>query len=280
MTFSERMGIIERSTLLQRDSMTAELRNSLWNVLYDGVWRSHQLSYSKYGDSGITLFGRELWIHFFKRPVDRMPSHPSSIHAEIRTFYFDAPWHRVYDFIEFVLISCKLMKLTTFPNKLRHQLNSVLARELAGFRIIENRLVPITDQNEIDEVAEAIAESPYAGARGHLRQALDLMSNREAPDYRNSIKESISAVESAAREITGKTKATLGDALREIEKSGEIHGALRAGFTSIYGYTSDAHGIRHGMIDVANVSVADAKYFLVACAAFVNYLVAKNAGAA
>jgi hypothetical protein len=39
---------------------------------------------------------------------------------------------------------------------------------------------------------------------------LQKLADRENPDYRNSIKESISAVESAAQEITGDTGATLG----------------------------------------------------------------------
>jgi len=274
-TFSERMGIVERSTLLQRDGMNADLRNSLWNVLDSKIWNSRNFVYAQHGEPRIVGFSKALWFDFFKRPVDERPERNHRILEEIRSFYFEAPWNRVYDFIEFILIICEDPK---FP-QLRNYLNIILERELAGFRVIEDRFVPITDQNEIEEVAEAIAESPYAGARAHLRQALEHMSNREAPDHRNSIKESISAVESAAREITGNPKATLGDALREIEKSGEMHGALKAGFSAIYGYTSDADGIRHGMIEVADVSMADAKYFLVACAAFVNYLVAKNAAA-
>ena len=275
MTFSERMGIVERSTLLQRDSMNSELRNSLWNVLDQEVWNSNGFLYRQHGRAHIDDFSQAVWFHYFKRPADERPDRTHRILEEIRGYFFNAPWNEVYDFLEFVLIACSEDR---FRN-LRWLLNSILRRELSGYRIIEDKFVPITDQYEIEEISEAIADSPYAGARTHLRQALEHMSNREAPDYRNSIKEAISAVESAAREITGNPQATLGDALREIEKSVKIHGALRTGFSALYGYTSDADGIRHGMVDVANLTVADAKYFLVACAAFVNYLVAKHAAA-
>ncbi len=39
-SFRERMGIVEVSTVLQHDSMSQELRNSLWNVLYRHIWIS------------------------------------------------------------------------------------------------------------------------------------------------------------------------------------------------------------------------------------------------
>ena len=46
-------------------------------------------------------------------------------------------------------------------------------------------------------------------------------------------------------------------------------------FVAIYGYTSDADGIRHAMIDDSKCDFEDAKYMLVSCSAFVNYLIMK-----
>jgi hypothetical protein len=43
------------------------------------------------------------------------------------------------------------------------------------------------------------------------------MSDWDNPDYRNSIKESVSAVETAAKFVTG--EGTLGSALNKIEKT-------------------------------------------------------------
>ena len=43
-------------------------------------------------------------------------------------------------------------------------------------------------------------------------------------DYRNSIKESISAVEAMARLVAENPKATLADALKAIERRGALHG--------------------------------------------------------
>ncbi len=114
-----------------------------------------------------------------------------------------------------------------------------------------------------------------------MRTALSKLSDRKNPDFRNSIKESISAVESLCQKITGKPKATLGDALKAIEKNGRVnlHSALKRGYEAIYGYTSDADGIRHAMSEQSNCDFADAKYMLVSCSAFINYLIEKSAKA-
>lgn len=75
--------------------------------------------------------------------------------------------------------------------------------------------------------------------------------------------------------LTG-TSATLGAALKKLEENGVIiHGAMRSAFSQLYGYTSDANGIRHGGIDFTNAPAEDAKYMLVSCSAFVNYLIEK-----
>ena len=54
-----------------------------------------------------------------------------------------------------------------------------------------------------------------------------------------------------------------------------IHPAMENAFSSLYGYTSDENGIRHGGIDFSNAPAEDAKYMLVSCSAFVNYLIEK-----
>ncbi len=46
----------------------------------------------------------------------------------------------------------------------------------------------------VKEVEEAL-ECRYTPVKRHLSNALELLSDRENPDYQNSIKESITAVE-------------------------------------------------------------------------------------
>lgn len=78
-----------------------------------------------------------------------------------------------------------------------------------------------------------------------------------------------------AKIVANEPKATLGDALKALERNGKLHPALKEAFLKLYGYTSDAQGIRHALVDEANLSQADARYFLVVCSAFINLLKAQ-----
>ena len=118
-------------------------------------------------------------------------------------------------------------------------------------------------------------ETPLKPVRVHLEKSLELLSDRKSPDYRNSIKESISAVEAICRLITKDKKATLGQALKEVETKVGLHGALKNAFSNLYGYTSSADGIRHALLDEPKLSFEDAKFMLVSCSAFINYLISK-----
>ena len=154
-------------------------------------------------------------------------------------------------------------------------LDPTTKRELSGYRFVSGRLTDITNAQELEMLETALTDSQFAGVDTHLQQALNLYAKREKPDYRNSIKESISAVESMAKIVSREPKATLGDALKVIEKNGLLHKSLKQGFLSLYGYTSAADGIRHAIMEKSELSSADARYFLLSCTSFVNYLKAQ-----
>lgn len=268
MKFSERIGLFQVDTSLQTHEINDNLRNSLWNVLDVFIWSRERFLWVQYGNADIEDFSKSLWFHYFKKPIDTRPDSTYDILEAIRRYYFKCNWYEVYEFIEFVLLEMKNKRLNS-------AINIMLERELSGYRFIETAFVPVTDEIEVEAVQKALTEGPFSGVRAHLQQALQHLARHDTPDYRNSIKESISAVESMAREVTGNPKATLGDALAILEKDGKLHPALKRGFAAIYGYTSDEEGIRHAMLDEPQLSVSDAKFFLVSCATFINYLKSK-----
>ena len=160
------------------------------------------------------------------------------------------------------------------------QMNSVFERKYVGYRFINGEISPISDEFEIRAINEAI-DNIHENVKIHISNANSLLSNRENPDYENSIKESITAVEAMAEIITGENgkSASLGNMLKKLKDSGiYIHKALEEAFNKLYGYTSDASGIRHaGEIGGPNSTFDEAKYMLVACSAFVNYLMGISA---
>lgn len=268
MKFSQRIGIIPVEATLQTQGMNDALRNSLWNVLDVFIWRRDRFLYAQHGSADIEEFSRRLWFHYFKKPMDSRPDRAHRILEAIREYYFGCSWYAIYDFLEYVLLVEK-------NNRLNSAINNILERELSGYRFVESAFIPVTDELEVEAVQKALAEGPFSGVHAHLKAAVQHLARRENPDYRNSIKESISAVESMAREVTGNPKATLGDALAILEKNGHLHSALKKGFSAIYGYTSDEAGIRHAMLEEPNLTVSDAKFFLISCSTFINYLKAK-----
>lgn len=158
--------------------------------------------------------------------------------------------------------------------------NLYLKREYVGYRFIDGQLTPISDEYELEAVKQAL-NNPYSPVYEHLSKANKLLGDRTSPDYENSIKESISAVEALCEILTGITgkEASLGKMLKKLEDNGVvIHAGLKAAFNMLYGYTSDANGIRHaGNIGGPSSTFEEAKFMLVSCSAFVNYLIAVSA---
>lgn len=182
-------------------------------------------------------------------------------------------WYVIFDFIERYLAISK----SDTVKKMTEVFNKILEDEVSAYRIVDKQVVPITNESELSTITEA-KNSKYQPVSIHISKALDLYADRKNPDYENSIKESISAVESMCCIITGMSGAgaTLGKAIKKLKDKGvHIHSAMESAFTSLYGYTSDEGGIRHGSIDFSNAPSEDAKFMLVSCSAFVNYLIEK-----
>lgn len=158
--------------------------------------------------------------------------------------------------------------------------NIILEREYIGYRFVDGIIVPISNIHEVSAIQESL-DNKYRPVSEHIAKANKFLANRANPDYENSIKESISAVEALCEVITGVKgkEATLGNMLKKLEKSGvEIHKGLKAAFNILYGYTSDANGIRHaGDIGGPASTFEEAKFMLVSCCAFINYLTALSA---
>lgn len=256
MRFSERKGYREISKIIQSDSIDADLRTALWNIFY-----TKALIYFR----NVNDFKKIYWSTYEKNTLDSLPN---NLTENIKQIILSGPWYEVYDLLEFVLNYHEL-------NQLAPLVNETLEKHLAAYRFINGVISDITDSQEIEMLEEVLADEDFPNVKAHLQRSLELLSDRKSPDYRNSIKESISAVESIAREIANKPAATLGEALKEIEKKGDFHKALKEGFLKLYGYTSDANGIRHAMMDEPNLTADDAKFFLLVCTSFINYLKTK-----
>lgn len=262
MSFSERMGFVPERKI-QIESMDDRLQNRLYNFCIEII-----------GDRNIDAINMiNCIIDYIGMRVD------DDINYSIiqQTLSDKSKWYLSYDIIEYALSYYQNYN-NSFDDEAYEfyveELNDILKEEKSGYRMVDGKFVPITDENELKEIQDAM-HSEFDSVDQHIKKALTLYSNRDKPDYENSIKESISAVEAMCCIITGMKgkNATLGEALKKLEENGvHIHGAMKSGFSSLYGYASDENGIRHGGIDFVNAPEEDARYMLVSCSAFVNYL--------
>jgi hypothetical protein len=273
--FSERIGAKSSPTSIQLEGMSEALRNSLWNLIY------HLYEADYFHDR---VYWYKVAVHvaryFLKVPVDEVPNDDYESCIYIKKNFYQLKWYEVYDLIEFIAEHYKVIVGNRYHPTKREQyeqeVNRILQAELSGYRFIAGVLSPISDEVEIKEIEEAAEKSSQLGLEGvreHIRTALDNLGKKPAPDYRNAIKEAISAVESVARQLSG--EKDLGAALEKLSKQINIHGALKSGFTKLYGYSSDEDGIRHAILEQTSVGFDEAKYMIVACSAFVNFLISK-----
>lgn len=271
MSFSQRYGYTTLEKAFQREFIDSALRTKLWNLLKIAMWDRYDTQRRHYDavTQRIDHLVKRLWFHFFNHDLDSLPDFygsygNSGVYDHLKEHFFKCKWYEVYDLIE--VIANDQSKLIT--DDIRDWINKTLEEHNSAYRFVGTEISEITDKNEIQAIENALstADSPV---RAHLDAALRMLSDREAPDYRNSIKESISAVEATCRLITGKPSATLGDALKRVKN---LHPAMSRAFSQLYGYTNDASGIRHSLTDEPTITYADAKLMLVTCSGFVSYL--------
>jgi hypothetical protein len=273
--FTERIGLKKPKVAIQTENMDKELRNGLWNILTCYVCNPMKSDSQIYENTRYKDFIHDIWFYYFKEPVDEISFSTDSIVDNLRKRFFNWNAYEVYDFIDFIpRLEYPPFEMDDFI----HDCNYILEKELSGYRFVGNNLAPITNKIEIDSIEDAIeiaSSFNLTGTRFHLQEALLKLSDRKNPDYRNSIKESVSAVESICKQLSGDAHADLNKAMKKLENKTPIHGALKQGFLNIYGFTSDGEGIRHALLDEPNLHQEDALFMLVACSAFVNYLIAK-----
>ncbi|MCY3945168.1 MAG: hypothetical protein OXF44_02645 [Anaerolineaceae bacterium] len=267
--FSQRMGLRPVRTELQKYGMDEALRTRLWNALHNSYF--WERDFPEYDN--LWPVAKHLWDALLRRPVDTLPETGWDFIRAIRAHYFSCEWDEVYDLIEEVL---KTPPRAGTIEEFTTACNRVLSDESSYYRLINNRITPVFSEEGRGAIEDAIKDSPDP-VRQQLTQALVVLSDRNSSNYRNSIKDSINAVETLCRQITGKSNVTLGDAVNLITRSGQVsfHPAFAEALKRLYGWTSDEGGIRHGLMDESNLSQEDARFMLVCCSEFINYLTEK-----
>jgi hypothetical protein len=279
LTFAQAEGLEPLPSQLKRTEISPQLESLIWVYLYDRLTRSMSRNNEGWGEDP---FIQGVWktilidyhVYALHKPVDEFKPLEPAVISNIKSIIYSKDYVKFFSFLQYTV------RHPQCPPDFVKYVSSSLEKAQAYFRLIDkDTFVPLTTDEEMQAVEQAFREVALprlSGAKLHLHNAAE---NLTKGLYADSIRESIHSVESVARILA--PSSSLSESLRTLEKPLNLHRALKAGFNSLYGYTSDEKGIRHPLLDkdTANVDEFDAIFMLGACAAFISYLVGKARGA-
>lgn len=279
-SFSERNGYVDHTDVMILGEVPKVVANAISSALCR-VFQEFKLNiWVLPGEiSHQQTLAQSIWTDFMDEDLAKFDLMFDRGYKDISNWITSdsTPWYRKLDLVEF--ISEKLSSLNKSKSEqFVEEINEQFERLKFGYRLISGTVVDIVSEDEIKSIQTAIDNSMEQVA-GHLKKALALHSKRPKPDYANSIKESITAVEAYLRNVTGKNK--FGDALKEWQrKYSNIHPILYTAMDKLHAYTNQPDvGARHALMDSSSEYIpqsSESMYMLVTCSAFINYLRSKS----
>ena len=294
LTFSQREGYDPLPKPLQLGELPDEARTAIWNVLSEHMERSShdhaiaeieqnelgldvlELAYERRLPDPSDVIRHDVHVYHNNRALDELST--KRVDAWMRDRIERGPFNRVFDLIEFIL------QHDHCPPDFVTGLSDVFRRFQLAYVIDPGpppTIFPATTAEEGNELRRNLADLGTSGLIGgatHLRNASKCINDG---DSAGSVRESIHAVESVARQIDPKASQTLGPALVSLDKRSTLHPTLKVAFNNLYGYTNREQGVRHALLDKAqaNVTIDEAVFMLGACASFASYLWRKHKAA-
>jgi hypothetical protein len=270
-TFEQAEGLEPLPTQMALGTLSAPVRARLFSLLADHIASSTPKDiFDNYQQIGYD------WSQTYREYLMGKGTFPtdidygfSAVIATLDRVFREGRYSAVLGFVEF----CARHYPEDYQRSyLAASIADILEANRCAYRLIEGSIIPLATNEEKHSVISAFAALEarrLGGAKQHLQNAGSYLT---AGKSSASIRESIHAVESVARTLTG--ASSLREALDLLSRRRPMHPALKEGFNRIYGYTSDEKGIRHAMLgdDAPNVGEPEAIFMLGACASFVTYL--------
>ena len=160
-----------------------------------------------------------------------------NIYNEASDLIYNAPWYNIYDLIE------KLASLLKHHNKdaiFAEYINGGFIRLNIGWQLKDGIIQPRGDdifEATFCEAIDTLEKKGFERAKSEIKEAMDDLAKRPIPDTHGSIRHSIGALESVAREIEQKQRKTLGEILRENQEL--FPPPLGAALSQIWGFCSE-----------------------------------------
>jgi hypothetical protein len=214
-----------------------------------------------------------------KRPDPGNWSEYPNVWGEVEWHVYNCDWYRVYDIVEAIradlagdnkrLSSEDALKIAVFDQ----EINTSLREMGIGWQLKDGFIQARGDETfeaVVRQAKDTLKANNKEMAHNELHEALKDISRRPLPDVTGAIQHSMAALECVAKDVTGDTKATLGQILN---KSGAIvPKPLDQAVDKIWGFASDkARHVREGQ----TLAREEAHLVVGLAAALANYLVQK-----
>ena len=268
LTFSQAQGYEELPQPLALEEISYEARIKLWDVLFSTMWGKANVWNSIVGLEIFQSLHKSFWV----RPIDEFTRRADrTIQTYKNAILYDLPFNKIFDIFQMI------MRHQDCPREFTLGVAGEFEECHLAYVVDTGEpptILPAATKAEGEAIVRAIHELREAGLQGaemHLKRAGGLINGGDWP---GSVRESIHAVESVARQLDPDASKTLDPALKSLEKGGRLHPALKEAFSKLYGYTSDEEGIRHALLHNATSPAGrdEAVFMLGACASFASYL--------
>ncbi len=158
----------------------------------------------------------------------------------------------------------------------REEVQCYIAKELQRIFLEENLSYLFTEgevrrrgrshtKNAIAKAEPTLGDPRLDSARKHYAKALAYFEHPTKPDFENTVKEAVCAVEAAARNLFPQTKAkTLGEVINNIKgtQEGQLPKPLADTISGLYAYRNAGDGVSHGGADGGKATKHIAEYTL------------------
>ena len=279
LTFSQRHGYEPVPEPMQLEELSDDLRRELWNAMRELLLSLSGTGalYTRYFFEEDCRFIERVLGRLLKQSEDEIDTSYEEVLNQFKDWILHGRFNEVLNLIEIMTNERRYDK--EFVNRISKLFETHVAAYWLDKSNYPYKFFPRSNKAQGEATQKSIKtirDGGMGGAETHLRQAAEHIN---AQRFAESIKDSIHAVESVARQIDPESSQSLGYALNSLEKAGLIkHPALKEAFSKLYGYTSDEQGIRHPLLKEKSpkVDLDEAMFMFGACASFAAYLVSKH----
>lgn len=195
-----------------------------------------------------------------------------NVWEEVQQLIANCTWHRVYDIAETIYESLEQSNIEK-ANKFSNRLNQYFREKGIGWEMHDGQIIFRGTENfasTTETAVESLEEAGLNSAANEIREAVQDISRRPKPDITGAVQHAFAALESTSREVTGNSKRTLGQNIRDLDLPNPLDSAIE----KLWGYASNrGRHIQEGK----DIQADEAELMVIIACATCTFLLKRNA---